>query len=142
MTTKNIGNIGEAKILFELIHRGINVLLPFGDNCRYDLVADINNKLYRIQVKTIERINNGVITIQCFSANYHNNKKKKNIYTHDEIEWLVCYCIENDTSYILTEFKGSKTFALRIEPPKNNNKKRINFAEDYLFTNYLDTLQK
>lgn len=41
MNSKNKGNIGEAIILAEFIKYGIQVSLPFGDNARYDMIADI-----------------------------------------------------------------------------------------------------
>lgn len=53
VNTKAIGNVGEARVLSELISLGIPVCLPFGDNERYDLVADFNGRLVRIQVKTV-----------------------------------------------------------------------------------------
>ena len=51
MNSKDKGNIGEAIILGEFVKRNIQVSIPFGDNARYDLVADFNGKLNKIQVK-------------------------------------------------------------------------------------------
>ena len=43
---------------------GYNVLTPYGDCERYDFVVDVNNKFYRIQVKTakVEKDNRRVQT--------------------------------------------------------------------------------
>jgi len=51
MNSKNKGNIGESQALAEFTKRGIQVSIPFGDNARYDLIADFNGKLNKIQVK-------------------------------------------------------------------------------------------
>lgn len=42
MNTKDKGNIGEAVILAEFMKKGIPVSIPFGDNARYDLIAEFN----------------------------------------------------------------------------------------------------
>lgn len=54
MTTKQLGNIGEAKTLSKFVELQIPVYLPFGDNEKADLIADFGGKLNKIQVKTSE----------------------------------------------------------------------------------------
>ena len=51
MNSKDKGNIGEAIVLAEFTKRQIQVAIPFGDNARYDLIAEFNGKLNKIQVK-------------------------------------------------------------------------------------------
>ena len=48
MNSKDKGNIGEALVLAEFTKRNIQVCIPFGDNVRYDLVADFHGKLQKI----------------------------------------------------------------------------------------------
>lgn len=48
MTTKQLGNIGEAK----LVSMNIPVYVSFGDNEKADLVADFNGKLNKLQVNS------------------------------------------------------------------------------------------
>lgn len=52
MTSKQLGNIGEAKALAKLVSMNIPVYVGFGDNERADLVAEFNGKLNKLQVKT------------------------------------------------------------------------------------------
>ena len=54
MTTKQLGNIGEAKVLAKFVELQVPVYIPFGDNEKADLVAEFNGKLNKIQVKTSE----------------------------------------------------------------------------------------
>lgn len=49
--TKKTGNKAESVILSEFVKSDIPVLLPFGDNEKYDLVVEINKNFYSIQVK-------------------------------------------------------------------------------------------
>ena len=44
MTTKQLGNIGEATALAKLVSMNITVYVIFGDNEKADLVADFNGK--------------------------------------------------------------------------------------------------
>jgi PD-(D/E)XK endonuclease len=46
------GDLGEASAIEWFTSKGALVLLPFGHSPDYDLVAQINNRLLRIQVKT------------------------------------------------------------------------------------------
>lgn len=48
MNSKDKGNIGEAIVLAEFTKRQIQVAIPFGDNARYDLIAEFNGKLNKI----------------------------------------------------------------------------------------------
>lgn len=54
MTTKQLGNIGEAKVLAKFVELKVPVYIPFGDNEKSDLIAEFNGKLNKIQVKTSE----------------------------------------------------------------------------------------
>ena len=49
--TKSTGNKAESVILSEFVKHNIPVLLPFGDNEKYDLVIDLEGKFYSVQVK-------------------------------------------------------------------------------------------
>jgi len=47
---------------------GYKVLLPYGENSRYDMVAEKDNKFLRIQVKYTTP-KNGVLEVNCRSSN-------------------------------------------------------------------------
>ena len=95
MNSKNKGNIGEAIILAEFIKRNIQVCIPFGDNARYDLVADFNGKLQRIQVKYCGQkigINNSIVC-PCSSSTNHTTNKHLSTYKND-IDYFCFYIVE------------------------------------------------
>ena len=76
MNSKTKGQLSEAKVLYELQKHNIPVCIPWGDNERYDLVAEFNGKLNKIQVKTANDERNGAICCYCRSSTNHTTNKK------------------------------------------------------------------
>lgn len=72
MTTKQLGNISEAKALAKLVSMNIPVYVSFGDNEKADLVADFNGKLNKLQVKTSEKLEDGKFTTSLKSSTIRN----------------------------------------------------------------------
>ena len=64
------GMVGESQVLAKFIELGIPVSIPFGDNCSYDLIAEFNGKLNKIQVKSSSQTREG-------KTNFEIIKKKK-----------------------------------------------------------------
>ena len=52
MNKTQIGDISEQKFVLYCLERDIPISKPIGNNLPYDFIIDLNNKLYRIQVKT------------------------------------------------------------------------------------------
>jgi hypothetical protein len=133
MNPTQIGDISEAQVLGTLIKAGLRVLLPFGNNERYDLVIDRGDgKFQRIQVKT-GQCERGGLTFRTHSSTTANGKTKKTPY-HGQIDAFAVYCRENDTVYIVPIEKcGSNECFLRFDPPKSGQKKGINLASEFIF---------
>ena len=129
MDTNRKGDIGEAKILSELISKGYDVYIPFSGHSRDDLIVNRNGNLERVQCKYVES-NNIVIKINCYSG---DRSKKNSIYTPDEIDWLIVYDKTTDKCYYIPSSKlNTGKLHIRLNPPKNNQKKFINDAQDFL----------
>lgn len=71
MNSKQIGNIGEAKVLSKFIELGFPVYIPFGDNEKADLVVEFNGKLNKVQVKTSIDAKNGNVIFDLTSSTAH-----------------------------------------------------------------------
>lgn len=54
------GNLGLGKAISYFTSKGIPVSIPLNDTQKYDLIVDIDNKLYRVSVKTSRNTNNGI----------------------------------------------------------------------------------
>ena len=52
LTSKQKGNLTELQCITAFYENGYAVSIPYGENSRYDFIADIYGKLIRIQVKT------------------------------------------------------------------------------------------
>lgn len=138
MNSKTKGNISEAKTLFEFQKRNIPVCLPWGDNERYDMIAEFNGKLNRIQVKTANEEVNGSIKCYCRSSKNHTTNKSLDTYEKD-VDYFVFYNQTRDIIALvpIEEIGSCKVISLRIEPTKSGQLKGIRFFEDYSFDKIL-----
>jgi hypothetical protein len=127
--TKRIGDISEAHVITAFTKLGYRVLVPLGENQRYDLVVDDGKKLLRVQVKT-GRVRDGVIKYSCSSSHAHRGSATRPYF--GEIDFLAVYCPQTDKVYILPEQELTATAAhLRVLPTRNNMKKTIRWASDF-----------
>ena len=52
LNKKQIGNLTELKCISAFYELGYSISIPYGENNRYDFIADIGGKLIKVQVKT------------------------------------------------------------------------------------------
>ena len=134
---KAIGEISEAYIIARLIEIGYEVLIPYGDNLRYDLVIeDANGKLWRVQCKTgWMGHNNSYIEFATASSYYHTRAGRTNYSQRDyqgQIDYFAVYCATTGKIYFVPIENVGKTRAmLRLQPTKNNQEKGVRWAKDY-----------
>ena len=137
MNNKAKGEFSEARTLYEFQKYGIPVCLPWGDNQRYDMIAEFNGKFNRIQIKTSNEEENGAIKCYCRSSKNHTTNKVCDKYI-GEVDYFVFYNQTYDKiAMVPMEEIGTKTVInLRILPTKNGQTKGIRFFEDYTFDKY------
>ena len=141
MTTKQIGNIGEAKVLSEFVRLGIPVYLPFGDNEKADLIAEFNGKLNKIQVKSSQKIIEDKVKFSLVSSTMHRQNGVKHIYTENEIDYFALYNLERDKVYLVSineEGLPKSEVTIRFNPPKTKNQFKTFLEEDYLIEKVLN----
>lgn len=127
--TKSVGDVSEACVLAALVKAGYVVSKPFGENCRYDLVADDGERLHRIQVKT-GRLRKGVIVFSCSSTHVHRGSAVRPYF--GQVEYLAVYCPQNEKVYLLPEQElTASTAHLRLSPTRNNMAKSIRWAAGF-----------
>ncbi len=128
--TKLKGNIAETKILADLISLGYTVSIPYGEDVRYDLVVDVDNKFLRIQCKYTTS-NLEFVYIKARST----NNWKTIVYNNSVIDVIATYDSSTDKIYYvpISEFKENQSsIQLRLTPSKNNQKLRTRKACDFL----------
>lgn len=139
MNSKDKGNIGEALALAEFIKYGIAVSIPYGDNARYDLVADFNGKLNKIQVKYCNQkiSENNSIICPCASSTNHTTNKHYTTYEND-IDYFVFYLAKWDELLLvpIEKIGSKKSIMFRMDKPKNNQS-NCNLVKGYTFDKIL-----
>ena len=68
MHKKTKGSIAELAVAAELVKEGWHILVPYGENTRYDLVAEKDGRFVRIQVKYVTP-KDGKLYVNCCSSN-------------------------------------------------------------------------
>jgi hypothetical protein len=130
--TKVVGDRSEVRVLSAFVESGYNVSIPFGENHRYDFIAeDEDGRLLKIQVKT-GRLRDGAVRFNGFSSHSHRGGATTRRY-HGEVDFFAVYCPDTDEVYVIPEADACIRPYLRIEAPKNNMKKLIRWASDYAF---------
>ena len=123
--TLDKGACSEAKILAALVQCGWNIFVSWSQNTRFDFVGEKNSILYRIQCKTAHPLNGTLI----FNTKSSNARIKGKSY-FGEIDLFAVYSPVTDKVYIVPCTKITPR-CLRIRPPKNFNRKNINWAVDF-----------
>lgn len=135
MNTNQIGKMTEVNILSYLVNHGYSVSLPFGDKDRYDQIWDINNKLYKVQIKTsrwIDEEHSG-ITFSCCTV----RNGKRHGYQSDEIDLFATY-IDNKLYVVpIDDCLAGKKLRFSSKQPNQPN---INWAKDYEFEEVIKRL--
>ncbi len=126
---KTVGERSEGMVLAALLRAGKVVLQPFGDNQRYDLVIDEDGTFIRVQCKT-GRIQKGALYFDACSSQAHRGKGKQDYRGQADVFGV--YSPELDGVYMVPVAEVGRTCgSLRLEPPKNGQKKGVRMADTY-----------
>jgi hypothetical protein len=106
------GDRSTLAIMVALKEAGYDLLVPFGENTRFDLVIDDGRRLARVQCKT-GRLRQGAVLFATCSC---------------------VFCPETRGVYLvpITHLQVKVQAALRVEPALNSQRVGIRFADDYL----------
>ena len=126
--SKDKGTITELECAVHFMKLGYIVSSPIGDNAPYDLVVDINHKLYKIQCKH-SSFKNGALYIECTTNTNTRTRLETRGYSEEDVDYFAtCY---DGICYLVPYSEVGKSFTLRLDTPKNNNSIQINWAWDY-----------
>lgn len=117
---------------------GYNILTPYGDCERYDFVADVNGKFYKIQCKTCREATEGVIEFSCRSVHRAEGKCIHEKYTSDEVDFFATTF--NGKCYLVPQSECKTSKKLRFIPTANGQVSGISFAKDYELETVIATL--
>lgn len=131
------GDVVELQCILDFQKRGYYCSIPFSGSCRYDVVADVNGKLLRIQCKS-STYHEDTLHMSCCrqTTNTHSTTKYK--YTSDEIDFF--YTTWNGYGFLIPVQEVSTGKYLRLKEPLNGIQETMNIAADYLLDNVLDAI--
>ena len=126
------GAIAETAIALEAIKLGIFVLRPVIEGRRYDLLFDVDHRLYRVQCKWARRAG-AVVIVNLTSCRHTPHGYVRTTYDRSEIDAVAAYCEELKRCFWLPidVVEGKRAISLRLTPAANNQEAAINYAADY-----------
>lgn len=136
MNTKTVGDKTEAKVLAALLEVYPTVLIPFGDNQRYDFVfEDVDGSFLKVQCKT-GRYRNGVIIFNAYSNTRKDGQTVATKYS-GEVDYFGIVCPDFVEVYLvpIADVGNSSKGHLRVDPTKNGQDYGSKWAKDYVIYN-------
>jgi hypothetical protein len=133
---KDVGDRTTLAVMLGLRGLGYDVSVPFGENTRYDLVVDDRERLLRVQCKT-GRLYDGVIVFRTASSYaHHPNPKPRQRHYEGQVDAFAVHCPRTGAVYLIPiEDLPKEAASLRVDPPRNGQRKLIRFAADYEVAN-------
>jgi hypothetical protein len=130
---KDVGDETTLAVILALRKAGYAIFMPFGENTRADLIIDDGEELSRVQCKT-GRLRLGAVRFRtCSFYGHHPNPKVPSRHYLDDVDYFAVHCPETSGVYLIpiAELPLKSQAALRVEPPRNNQRRRIRLAKRY-----------
>jgi len=138
------GAIAEAAVAFAAARCGVVVLRPLAEGRRYDLVFDIAQGLYRVQVKWGRLRDDRIVTQTATSRFTPSTGYVRSTYTTGEVDLMAIYCADLDACYLVpvSDVEGLSQVYLRLHPAKNNQRVGVRMAASYEFAGAVAQLEE
>lgn len=134
-----IGEITEQQVALEFLKLGILISKPLVQSSRYDFIVDINNKLYKIQVKTGTFKEDSYLEFAT-STSHTNCQGTLNLsYSKEDVDFFATM-YEGQCYLIPFELCGKRNQRIRFIPTKNNQTKGVLFAKDFRLEDIVKSL--
>lgn len=128
------GDTTELHSILDFQTRGYYCSVPFSGSCRYDLIADVNNTLLRIQCKS-SSYKDGVLVMNSSRTTTNTKGTKRYKYTKDEIDFFYTYW-KNYSFLLPVEEVGTAKF-IRVKEPEYIQRTMC-IGADYLFDKVIE----
>lgn len=140
LTSKQKGNLTELQCLSAFVEQGCGISIPYGDNSKYDFIADIDGRLFKIQVKTSSLKDENAIKFSCRTTHVNCKGIKNERYSSNEVDFFATYW--KNQCYLIPINECSVEKILRFAPPKSGQLKGITFAKDYELVKQLEKVKE
>lgn len=129
------GDVAESKVQTDLIEQGVHVALPL-QSLSYDLVAEIGEEFYRVQVKRAPLKEEGVAKAQIKRSgrDYDNNGEQRK-YGSDSFDVLAIWCVKWDEVAYTSWDEPMWSYSVRLsnEGVAPQVEHKVNLLEDQTF---------
>lgn len=130
------GMLTELHCIEKFIELGYFCSIPYGDSCKYDIIVDINNQLYRIQCKSStwakDTAQEKVAFIMTTNHTTTNTTGvKRYTYNAKQVDYFYTYFEGEHYLVPIEEVEGKTTFRFRYLQYVGNQKNNVHIAEEY-----------
>jgi hypothetical protein len=134
MTTDQKGAIAELAIQLAASKLGIEVYRPVAEGGRFDMILAPGSQLIRVQCKWASR-RGEVLVVSCQSARRCAEGFIRRRYTAEEVDAIAAYNLELDRCFLIpiSLVENRPGITLRLSPCRNNQQRRVNWADDFDF---------
>lgn len=133
------GDINELQCILDFQKRGYYCSIPFSGSCRYDLIVDINNKLFKIQCKASSyHPEDGTLRMSTTRSTTNTKETIKYSYSKEEVDYF--YTSWKQYGFLIPIEETSTMKYLRVDIPKQGIQTTMSIASDYLIDNVLDSI--
>jgi ArsR family transcriptional regulator len=145
MLPGEIGERTEAAVLAALVQAGKQVVLPFGEQRRYDLAYEEDGRLIKVQCKS-GSVRKGAVCFRTHSVGRSSIRDYRG-----EVDYFGIYCHDRREVYLVpVDELPVRRGSLRVDPPKNGQACGVRHASRYVLAGgedpipsvrYIDTYQ-
>jgi len=142
LTTDQKGATAELAIAHAAAELGVGVFRPLTDGERYDLIFNLRPRLVRVQCKWAP-IEGETVVVRCYSNRRAREGLRRRFYTANEADAIAAYCPDLDRCFLVPSerFDGRSQLLLRLAPSRNNQRRGINWADEFDFGARLTALR-
>ena len=133
------GDINELQCILDFQKRGYYCSIPFSGSCRYDIIADLNGKLLRIQCKSSSyHQEDGTLRMSAIRSTTNTKETIKYTYSKEEIDYF--YTSWKNYGFLIPVEETSTAKYLRVDVPKKGIQSTMSIASDYLIDNVIESI--
>jgi hypothetical protein len=126
LTTKELGEIVELRLMAKAAAEKFRVLKPWGDSARYDCGLDNGPRIWKVQVRSASSLTRGgsfpIITRT-------SDKGRLRPYKRNEIDFLVAYIVPCDAWYVIPFAAIRRKRGITLSPHRKSRGKFEKYRE-------------
>ena len=128
--TKTKGDLGVLHAQLDLAQRGYIILLPQTEHAPFDLVAYLDGRFLRVQVKYRAAVN-GVVSFPMSTSWADRHGTHTSLIDKTSIDVMCIFCPDTGRCYYVDPRSVRGRIHLRLSPTRNGQTKFVHDASDF-----------